>query len=299
MNDFIQEQIRKLNPIYQHKTDDEILDDIFNGLNSGNALFYLLFSKLNPMFISIFNKLSKGNYTNNNFSFSYDDALDDILCDFELKLSEKNYATLRSFNNQAKFSTWIYKVAENFFIDDIKRFRRQYSEIPEDKDDDENLLDGEEDELISIMKEAIEQLDNPDFTFIFKKELEGFSAPEIAELLAEEWKANGTAHIRGGVEIVPTVGYIYTLKSRGLRDIARKMRELAPRPNYVYSSRFKIGSSFMSTNNLLCNIRIPHSDADSDLISALSAQLNPSDEANETHRRYLNLLHEIIRFGSD
>ena len=85
-----------------------------------------------------------------------------------------------------------------------------------------------------LLLEAISCLEDEDDRFILLKELEGYSPKELSQMLAEKWRKRGQIKIRkvpntsdGSVkEVIPTVGYIYTRKSRVLKEVSTIMNEL-------------------------------------------------------------------------
>ena len=103
------------------------------------------------------------------------------------------YRALPGFKGQAKFSSWLYRIALNLCRDWIRRQRRApVSQMPEDVDAIELAADtgpteSIEDlvarrELSAIVEQAMTQLSEEQRTAIILKEYHGMTFQEIAEM---------------------------------------------------------------------------------------------------------------------
>src|SRR6266496_2764059 len=103
------------------------------------------------------------------------------------------YRALPGFKGQAKFSSWLYRIALNLCRDWIRRQRRApVSQMPEDVDPSELAADSApaesiEDlvarrELSSIVEQAMTELSEEQRTAIILKEYHGMTFQEIADL---------------------------------------------------------------------------------------------------------------------
>ena len=103
------------------------------------------------------------------------------------------YRALPGFKGQAKFSSWLYRIALNLCRDLIRRQRRApVSQMPEDVDPHELAADGGpvesiEDlvarrELSAVVREAMAHLPEEQRTAIILKEYHGMTFQEIADL---------------------------------------------------------------------------------------------------------------------
>lgn len=103
------------------------------------------------------------------------------------------YRALPGFKGQAKFSSWLYRIALNLCRDWIRRQRRApVTQIPEDVDPSELAAESEpaesiEDlvarrELSSIVEQAMTELSEEQRTAIILKEYHGMTFQEIADL---------------------------------------------------------------------------------------------------------------------
>jgi RNA polymerase sigma-70 factor (ECF subfamily) len=103
------------------------------------------------------------------------------------------YRALPGFKGQAKFSSWLYRIALNLCRDWIRRQRRApVSQMPEDLDPSEIGIDAGpvesiEDlvarrELTAIVEEAMRSLSEEQRTAIILKEYHGMTFQEIADM---------------------------------------------------------------------------------------------------------------------
>jgi RNA polymerase sigma-70 factor (ECF subfamily) len=103
------------------------------------------------------------------------------------------YRALPGFKGQAKFSSWLYRIALNLCRDWIRRQRRApVSQLPEDTDATElaaetGPVESIEDlvarrELTAIVEEAMSELSEEQRTAIILKEYHGMTFQEIADM---------------------------------------------------------------------------------------------------------------------
>jgi len=103
------------------------------------------------------------------------------------------YRALPGFKGQAKFSSWLYRIALNLCRDWIRRQRRApISQIPEDLDPAELVTEAGpaesiEDlvarrELTAIVEQAMQSLSEEQRTAIILKEYHGLTFQEIADM---------------------------------------------------------------------------------------------------------------------
>ena len=103
------------------------------------------------------------------------------------------YRALPGFKGQAKFSSWLYRIALNLCRDWIRRQRRApVSQLPEDMDATElasetGPVESIEDlvarrELSAIVEEAMSELSEEQRTAIILKEYHGMTFQEIADM---------------------------------------------------------------------------------------------------------------------
>jgi RNA polymerase sigma-70 factor (ECF subfamily) len=103
------------------------------------------------------------------------------------------YRALPGFKGQAKFSSWLYRIALNLCRDWIRRQRRApVSQLPEDMDaielaSEKGPVESIEDlvarrELSAIVEEAMSELSEEQRTAIILKEYHGMTFQEIADM---------------------------------------------------------------------------------------------------------------------
>ena len=103
------------------------------------------------------------------------------------------YRALPAFKGQAKFSSWLYRIALNLCRDWIRRQRRApVSQLPEDSDvtdlvSEAGPVESIEDlvarrELSSIVEDAMSELSEEQRTAIILKEYHGMTFQEIADM---------------------------------------------------------------------------------------------------------------------
>ncbi|GAB1358380.1 RNA polymerase sigma factor [Porphyromonadaceae bacterium] len=101
----------------------------------------------------------------------------------------KAFTKLNSFNRDAKFSTWLYRIAYNNAISATRKQKQEYLCQEEDQiyrladEADDSFFDQtDNEELVEKLEQAIEQLDEDErglFTLFY---YEGHSVAEIAEI---------------------------------------------------------------------------------------------------------------------
>jgi len=105
----------------------------------------------------------------------------------------KAYKKIHTLEDARKFSSWIYRIANNLCLDEMKRAGRRRSapmetlgSHPADKGKTNNP-DGvvQQQELGSILQQALSQLPPEQRTVVIMKEYEGLKFREIAEILEE------------------------------------------------------------------------------------------------------------------
>jgi DNA-directed RNA polymerase specialized sigma24 family protein len=114
MNDnYTKEERQRLISKYGEIKDKELLARMFDGRDDSLALYYLLKVK----YIALLRFLL---YTYN----EYDGEEHDFIQDMYILLSESDYHALRTYREEAKFSTWLYLVASRFLYKKSKKARR-------------------------------------------------------------------------------------------------------------------------------------------------------------------------------
>ncbi len=106
----------------------------------------------------------------------------------------KIYKSLKKFKNQSTFSTWVYRVAMNTCLDELRKKKRGFLLLMNDAEGYGNgIVDSSSDSLPEVSyerKERLKSLQNaiqeliPDYkSVIILRDIQGFSYEEIAEIL--------------------------------------------------------------------------------------------------------------------
>lgn len=109
----------------------------------------------------------------------------------------KLYRNIKSFGGNSRFSTWVYRVATNTCLDELKKIRRHtsYSIDSELETDDGSIAFEIEDsaptpeqraeqrELKELVKNAVLRLGDEHKTVIILRDIQGLSYDEIARVL--------------------------------------------------------------------------------------------------------------------
>ncbi len=204
---------------YETFSDKEIVDLIVKE-NRQEALVYLLYDRY-------YNDAKYYAYRYYQ-SFEY---LDDLMDELILKLMGSNgdYAPLASFQWQCSFRTWLSRVISNLFLKKMeetiglgkKRVNIDNTTVNRMPDIDT------QDKRMVMLLEAIARLKNPDYRFILVKELEGYNTQEICTMLKMKRRIeNRIKRDKDNNEIIPTVHYIYMIKSRALKEVKEIMKTI-------------------------------------------------------------------------
>lgn len=95
----------------------------------------------------------------------------------------KLYTSPRAYRPSAKFSTWLYRVAYNTCIDEIRKRRSRPSELPDSEIGQSPESTMESDELARAVREAIASLPEKQRAAVVLQRYEGLSYQEIADVL--------------------------------------------------------------------------------------------------------------------
>ncbi len=101
----------------------------------------------------------------------------------------KAFTKLSSFNRDAKFSTWLYRIAYNNAISATRKQKQEYLCQEEDQiyrladETDDSFFDQtDNEEMVEKLEQAIERLDGDERGLITLFYYEGHSVAEIAEI---------------------------------------------------------------------------------------------------------------------
>ena len=106
---------------------------------------------------------------------------EDFTHDIFLKVFDK----LDNFQERARFSTWLYSIAYNYCLDQI-RLAKRLNTVSIDDDDDLNIADTQDsvlhEETLHLVKRAMDTLSKDETTFLRLKYEDGMSIDDIADM---------------------------------------------------------------------------------------------------------------------
>lgn len=200
-------------------------------LEDGNqeAMLYIIYDRYLPLLKRLCRKY-------------YDDLyyLEQLQTELFIHMKTNDWRTLRSFGWKSSFGTWLGMVAGHLFL---KKMPELIGIDPYSISIGENGNDGEVnppapgdehefDDRMTLLCEAIQQLEDPDQRFILYREFEGYKPDEIAVQLTEHRRKEGRLKTRKTedgqvVPIIPDAKYIHMLKGRAktnIRTIINKIK---------------------------------------------------------------------------
>lgn len=155
----------------------------------------------------------------------YKDDLTNYLY-LQVKGSKGDWTPLRSFQWRCSLRTWFSSVASHLFLEKKKELIglgdvSTSIDTPEGEKFAKRIVqDANKNAKLVMLMEAINRLDNEDYRFILIKELEGYSAKEIAQLLGQKRiDENRLKKRSNGSSITPTADYVYMIKNRALKEV--------------------------------------------------------------------------------
>lgn len=155
----------------------------------------------------------------------YKDDLTNYLY-LQVKGAKGDWTPLRSFQWKCSLRTWFSSVASHLFLEKKKELIglgdvSTSIDTPEGETFAKRIVQDEnKNAKLVMLMEAINRLDNEDYRFILIKDLEGYSAKEIAQLLGQKRiEENRLKKRSDGSSINPTAGYVYMIKNRALKEV--------------------------------------------------------------------------------
>ena len=211
---------------YKDLDDRQIIDLV---LSDGNeeAMLFLIFERYLPLLKKLCTRYYGDLY-----------YLEQLQVELLILLKANDWHPVRGFGWRSSFGTWLGIVAGNLFIKKmpeligIDKFPVSIGEngeggevnIPEPEPPHEN------DMHMTLLIEAIQQLEDKDQRFILLREFDGYTPKEIArQLEAYRRKENRlkTKKVNGQIEeIIPSAEYVHMLKGRAKDNIRVIISEL-------------------------------------------------------------------------
>ena len=213
---------------YKDLDDRQIIDLV---LSDGNeeAMLFLIFERYLPLLKKLCTRYYGDLY-----------YLEQLQVELLILLKANDWYPVRGFGWRSSFGTWLGTVAGNLFIKKmpeligIDKFPVSIGENGEDGEVNipEPEPPHENDMHMTLLIEAIQQLEDKDQRFILLREFDGYTPKEIArQLEAYRRKENRlkTRKVNGQIEeIIPTAEYVHMLKGRAkdnIRDIISELKK--------------------------------------------------------------------------
>ena len=211
---------------YKDLDDRQIIDLV---LSDGNeeAMLFLIFERYLPLLKKLCTR-----YYGDLYYF------EQLQVELLILLKANDWHPVRGFGWRSSFGTWLGTVAGNLFIKKmpeligIDKFPVSIGENGEDGEVNipEPEPPHENDMHMTLLIEAIQQLEDKDQRFILLREFDGYTPKEIArQLEAYRRKENRlkTRKVNGQIEeIIPTAEYVHMLKGRAKDNIREIISEL-------------------------------------------------------------------------
>ena len=211
---------------YKDLDDRQIIDLV---LSDGNeeAMLFLIFERYLPLLKKLCTRYYGDLY-----------YLEQLQVELLILLKANDWHPVRGFGWRSSFGTWLGTVAGNLFIKKmpeligIDKFPVSIGENGEDGEVNipEPEPPHENDMHMTLLIEAIQQLEDKDQRFILLREFDGYTPKEIArQLEAYRRKENRlkTKKVNGQIEeIIPSAEYIHMLKGRAKDNIRIIISEL-------------------------------------------------------------------------
>jgi RNA polymerase sigma factor (sigma-70 family) len=213
---------------YKDLDDRQIIDLV---LSDGNeeAMLFLIFERYLPLLKKLCTRYYGDLY-----------YLEQLQVELLILLKANDWHPVRGFGWRSSFGTWLGTVAGNLFIKKmpeligIDKFPVSIGEngedgkvnIPEPEPPHENDIH------MTLLIEAIQQLEDKDQRFILLREFDGYTPKEIArqlEVYRRKENRLKTRKVNGQLEeIIPTAEYVHMLKGRAkdnIRDIISELKK--------------------------------------------------------------------------
>lgn len=211
---------------YKDLDDRQIIDLV---LSDGNeeAMLFLIFERYLPLLKKLCTRYYGDLY-----------YLEQLQVELFILLKANDWHPVRGFGWRSSFGTWLGTVAGNLFIKKmpeligIDKFPVSIGENGEDGEVNipEPEPPHENDMHMTLLIEAIQQLEDKDQRFILLREFDGYTPKEIArQLEAYRRKENRlkTKKVNGQIEeIIPSAEYVHMLKGRAKDNIRVIISEL-------------------------------------------------------------------------
>lgn len=211
---------------YKDLNDRQIIDLV---LSDGNeeAMLFLIFERYQPLLKKLCTRYYGDLY-----------YLEQLQVELLILLKANDWHPVRGFGWRSSFGTWLGTVAGNLFIKKmpeligIDKFPISIGDNGEDGEVNIPELEPphENDIHMTLLIEAIQQLEDKDQRFILLREFDGYTPKEIARQLETYRRKENrlkTKKVNGQIEeIIPSAEYVHMLKGRAKDNIRVIISEL-------------------------------------------------------------------------
>lgn len=231
MNRLIKEEIDRLSYRYKGRSDEDLLSEINDNRDCGDVVFYLLYGKYIACFETIFRNLHvDANY------------FPDLMAELELSLLTANCKALRSFRGESSLKTWLITVAHNLFANSLAKIAKLYwvdTEMTE-----RNIptsISGQTDiETWLTYRQVICLLPSVEQRIVLMREIEGYNATEIADMLTQRRNEQALSTHQRVKEV--NVNNVYKMRQRAIAYLRNLMKNERDRIAEMESNiLFRIG----------------------------------------------------------
>ena len=211
---------------YKDLDDRQIIDLVLSDDNE-EAMLFLIFERYLPLLKKLCTRYYGDLY-----------YLEQLQVELLIHLKTNDWHPVRGFGWRSSFGTWLGTVAGNLFIKKMPELigiDKFPVSIGENGDDGEvNIPEPEppheNDIHMTLLIEAIQQLEDKDQRFVLLREFDGYTPKEIArQLEAYRRKENRlkTKKVNGQIEeIIPSAEYVHMLKGRAKDNLRVIISEL-------------------------------------------------------------------------
>lgn len=214
MNELIIEKVHALSNRYGEMSDEELLSIILSGSDRGEAVFYLLYGRYFTFFENLRYRLCASK-----------ECLPDLMAELELHLLDHNCKAFHSFHGESSFKSWLITVAHNLFINKLPKIESLYSEKEElnERWMPESIIAYKDIDTITTFRQALCNLPSVEQRIVLMKEVEGYNAKEIADMLTARRAKDDDNPRQKSAEV--SVDNVYKIRQRAvasLKDLLRK-----------------------------------------------------------------------------
>jgi len=195
------------------------VQSLVSGLDRGESLFYLLYGRYMRLLSAIFLRMSRDA-----------ECFADLMAELELHLLADRCAALKKYNGRSAFSTWLSATAHNLFADKLPKIENLYAGDPQEVERaDVRVEAGTKADTFDELRQALRMLPATEQRIVIMKELEGYSAAEIAHILTLRRQKEQPDKAKA-----VSVDNVYKIKQRAMEALAHilkvRFEPLAPVP---------------------------------------------------------------------